>query len=312
MMNLIITGTIGLDNIKTPFGETESALGGSGVYAACAASFFTKPGLVSIAGTDLPAENIDTLSSRGIDLSGVEYKGKNFRWTGSYEYDMNEAKTLKTELNSLTDFNPELPVAYKKAGFAFLGNTDTKIQLQVIEQIEGKSFIAIDTMNFWIQTKRNELLQVIKKANLVIMNEGEARQLFDTPNLIKAGKMMLELGPKFAIIKKGEHGALLFSEGNFFSAPGYPLENVCDPTGAGDSFAGGLMGYLASLTPGVEQKTPGVDPVEVKEPDMRKAVIFGSTIASFCAENFGASYLDTITIEKIEERYKAFEQIRKF
>jgi ribokinase len=154
-------------------------------------------------------------------------------------------------------------------------------------------------MNFWISSKQQELRQVIKKANLVIMNEGEARQLFDTPNLIKAGKAMLELGPQFAIIKKGEHGALLFSDGNFFSAPGYPLENVCDPTGAGDSFAGGLMGYLAKTN-------------DITESNLRKAVIYGSTIASFCAENFGAGYLDTITIDKIEERYKAFEQIRKF
>lgn len=313
MIDLIIIGTIGLDDVKTPFGQVEAELGGSGSYASAAASFFSKPGLISVAGIDLPQSKINILKKCGVNLAGVERKGRNFRWTGEYEYDMNEAQTLKTELNSLVDFDPTLPQEYRTIRFVFLANADPVLQMKVIDQLENnpsatdrtksgesnKPFIAIDTMNFWIQNKKKELLDVIRKSDLAVMNEGEARQLFDTPNLIRAGRKVLELGPTYAIIKKGEHGALLFSNDNFFSAPGYPLENVIDPTGAGDSFTGALIGYLAKIN-------------DTSETNIRKAVIYGSTIASFCAESFGLGYLKKIKKKDIEERYNAFRRIREF
>ena len=299
MINLVVFGTIGLDDIKTPFGEIKAALGGSGVYSAVAASFFAKSGLISVAGTDVPSEYIKLLEKRGVDLSGVTKVGKTFRWSGFYEFDMNEAKTLKTELNSLAGFEPEIPENYKKAKFVFLANIDPDLQLEVLAGMEDKPFVVLDTMNYWITSKKESLLKVIGKTNLFILNEGEARQLFETPNLIQAGKMALKLGPKYVIIKKGEHGALLFSNGKYFSAPGYPLEEVKDPTGAGDSFAGGLVGYLSKTG-------------DISEKSIRKAVIYGSTIASFCAENFSLDYLKTIKPADIKARYKIFREIRKF
>lgn len=305
-MNLVIMGTIGLDDIRTPFGEVRSALGGSGVYASCAASFFAESGLVSVMGDDVPKEYLNLLEKRRVDLSGVAKVGKTFRWSGFYEFDMNEAKTLKTELNSLAGFEPKVPDNYKKAKFVFLANIDPDLQLEVLSSMKESPFVVLDTMNYWITSKKESLLEVIKKTNLFILNEGEARQLFETPNLIQAGKMALNLGPKYVIIKKGEHGALLFSDSKYFSAPGYPLEEVKDPTGAGDSFAGGLVGYLAS-----QQVSRSADQ-QVSFEEIRKAVIYGSTIASFCAENFSLDYLKNINNEKIEERYDIFKQIREF
>lgn len=299
MMNLVIVGTIGLDDVETPFGKVESILGGSAAYASCAASFFAKSGIVSIVGEDMPKTDLAILDKRGVDLAGVVTQGKTFRWGGSYEYDMSSATTLKTELNSLADFNPKLSDEYKKAKFLFLGNIDPSLQLDVISQMENSPFIALDTMNYWISSQREKLIEVIGKVNLVVINEGEARQLFDTPNLIRAGKMLLDLGPDYVVIKKGEHGALLFSKNGFFSAPGYPLETVKDPTGCGDSFAGGLIGYLA-------QKGT------IDDETMRKAVVYGSTIASFCAEDFSLNYLKNINQNEIEERYNEFEEIRRF
>jgi len=277
MVELVVVGTIGLDDIETPFGKVESVLGGSGVYASKASSFFTKTGLVSIVGKDMPEKGLAVINE--VDLSGVEQSEKTFRWSGYYEFDMNEAKTKKTELNSLTEFKPKLPDNFKKAKYLFLGNIDPALQIEVLDQMENSPFILLDTMNYWIDTKKEDLLKVIERVDVLVINEGEARQLFGTPNLIKAGKMILESGPKFGIIKKGEHGALLFSKEGFFSAPGYPLEVVKDPTGAGDSFAGGLIGYLAKTG-------------DNSEKNMRKAIVYGSTIASFCAENFSLKYCD--------------------
>jgi ribokinase len=305
-IDLVVVGTIGLDDIKTPFGERASALGGSGVYASCAASFFAEPGLISVAGDDIPKKYLNLLTDRSINTEGIAKTGKTFRWSGFYEFDMNEAKTLKTELNSLAGFDPDVPESYCGAKFLFLANIDPDIQLKVLSSMKNKPFVVTDTMNYWIESKKASLLKVIKKTNLFVLNEGEARQLFDTPNLIKAGKQALTLGPNYVIIKKGEHGALLFSEERFFSAPGYPLEVVKDPTGAGDSFAGGLIGYLAS-----QQVSKSADQL-VSFEEIRKAVIYGSVIASFCAENFSLKYASLITLENIKERYDTFEKIREF
>lgn len=297
MINLVILGTIGLDDIETPFGQVKSVLGGSGTYAGIAASFFAKPGLISVAGEDLSEEHRKTLEK--IDISGVSITGKTFRWSGFYEFDMNEAQTKKTELNSLAGFKPVLPSSYKDPKYLFLANIDPVVQLEVLSQMRNNPFIVLDTMNYWISNAKETLTRVIKKSNLVVMNEGEARQFFETPNLIKAGKMLLDLGPEYAIIKKGEHGALLFSDGRFFSAPGYPLEEVKDPTGAGDSFAGALIGYLVKTG-------------DNSETNIRKAVIYGSVVASFCAEDFSLGYTKYINLINIEERYHAFEEIRRF
>lgn len=298
-MDLVIIGTIGLDDVKTPFGDVKSALGGSGVYAACASSFFNAPGLISVAGNDIPAKYLSLLKERGVDLCGITKSGKTFRWSGFYEFDMNEAKTLKTELNSLADFKPQVPESYEEAKFLFLANIDPDLQLEVLSKMKNNPFVVTDTMNYWIASKKESLLKVIKKTNLFVLNEGEARQLFNTANLIKAGKSALELGPEYVVIKKGEHGALLFSKEKYFSAPGYPLEEVKDPTGAGDSFAGGLIGYLSQTD-------------DLSESNIRKAIIFGSTIASFCAESFSLNYLNIVKISDVKERYDIFKQIREF
>lgn len=298
-MDLVILGTIGLDDIKTPFGSVKGVLGGSGVYSAVAASYFTKPGLVSIAGADLPTEAREIFKSRQVDLAGVKFKDKTFRWSGAYEFDMNEVKTLLTELNSLTEFDAEVPEAYRQAKFLFLGNTDPAHQAKVLSQMKSKPFVVIDSMNLWITNKKDELLSVMKKADMTVINEGEARQLFGTPNLIKAGKMALKLGPAYVVIKKGEHGALLFSDSEFFSLPGYPLEEVRDPTGAGDSFAGAMIGYLAKTG-------------DTSESNVRKAVVYGSAIASCCAEEFSLEYTKNVTVKEIKERYYAFKRNQQF
>jgi len=303
MVDVIFAGTIGLDDIETPFGKVKEVLGGSGVYSAYAASFFAKPGIVSIAGEDLPAEHIRALESRGISLKGVERKGRNFRWEGFYEFDMNEAKTLRTELNVLTEFDPKLPEEYRKARYIFLANVDPDIQLKVLKQIEKPEFVVMDTMNFWIEHKREEIIKVMKKADVIVLNDGEARQLFNTVNLIQAANEALKYAKKAVVIKKGEHGALLFvkEDGKIrhFNAPGYPLENVKDPTGCGDSFGGGFIGFIAKTK-------------DHSDANLRKAVIYGSVIASFNAEDFSLNRQKKLTKEEIEKRFSEMKEIREF
>lgn len=294
MTEIIILGTIGIDDLKTPFGEKKGILGGSAVYASAAASFFAKAGMLSIKGEDLDETELDFLIEKSVSLEGIETKGKNFRWSGEYEFDMNEAKTLNTELNSLVDFNPTIPESFKGAKYLFLANVDPDIQLKVIDSMNNPEEIVIDTMNLWIDIKKDKLIEAIKKSTILILNDGEARQLFDTPNLVKAGKAALNLGLKAVIIKKGEHGSLLFTKNEIFSCPGYPLELVKDPTGCGDCFGGSFIGYYS------------------KTKDMRKAMVYGSVIASFNAEEFGPEKIKTLTMDEIEARYKKMEQIRKF
>ena len=303
-MKLIVAGTIGLDDIETPFGKAKGVLGGSGSYSAVAASYFIKPGLISVAGEDFPKSALEYFNK--IDKTGIQKSGKTFRWGGFYEFDMNEAKTTNTELNSLADFKPIVPTSYKEAKFLLLANIDPEIQLDIINQMDAKPFIVADTMNYWISSKKDKLIRVIKKSNIIIVNEGEARQLFVEANLIKAGKKLLGLGPEYAVIKKGEHGALLFSKDNYFSAPGYPLEKLKDPTGCGDSFAGGLVGYLASK----HVSDLASKPVSFEE--IRKAVIYGSAVASCCAESFSLDYSKNIKYKDIKERVKILREIREF
>lgn len=299
MVEVVVIGSLGLDDIETPFGKVEAVPGGSCMYASLAASFFSPCGIVAIVGEDFPHVYIEFLQSKGVDLAGIERKGKTFRWKGFYEFDMNEAKTLRTELNCLAEFDPKLPEGYQDAKYVFLANTDPQIQLSVLEQMKSPALVIMDTMNFWIEHKREKLLEAIKKTDILLLNDGEARQLFGTLNLVVAAKQALALGPRAVIIKKGEHGALLFSKDSHFNCAGYPLETIKDPTGCGDCFGGGFLGYLASQN-------------ELSDRNIRRAIVYGSVIASFNAEDFSIERLKMISHAQIEERFKEFQDHREF
>lgn len=300
MVDVIMVGTVALDSVRTPFGERAETLGGSAVYASVAASMFAKVGLVGVIGSDFPKKHVDFLRRLGIDLAGLEtLEGETFRWKGYYEYDMNQAHTLDTRLNVLSSFNPKLPEEYRKVKYVFLANTDPEIQMNVYRQMKKPRLVMLDTMNFWIENKKEALSRMIENVDVMLTNDAEARQFFNTPNLVKAGKSFLEMGPKAVIIKKGEHGALLFTDGQCFSAPAYPLENLVDPTGAGDSFAGGFIGWLARSG-------------DLSARNMRKAVVFGSAIASYNAEEFSLNKLKAITRDDIFKRYMVFQDIASF
>ena len=299
MNDLLIIGTVALDTIETPFGKVEKALGGSAAYASFAASFFSKPAIISIIGHDFPEEYLESLKKRSVDIDGIKVQDKTFHWEGYYEYDMNEAKTRKTELNSLANFKVEVPEKYQDIRYVFLANIDPEQQLETLRQIKKPEFVVLDTMNFWISSKKESLLKVIKKVDVLLLNDGEARQLFNTASLVKAANEGLRSGPKAVIIKKGEHGALLFTKNKHFSAPSYPLENIKDPTGCGDCFGGGFIGYLAKIK-------------DFSEQNFRKAIIYGSVIASHNAEDFSLNRLKHLTMDDIEKRYKEFQDIREF
>jgi sugar/nucleoside kinase (ribokinase family) len=295
-MSLLVIGSLAFDTVITPFAKTDNALGGSAVYVSIAASYFTKPiYLVGVVGDDFSDENVKLLRDHNVDLEGLQIieNGKTFRWGGKYHDDMNIRDTLFTELNVFQDFDPVIPANYKKSDFVLLGNIDPTLQLRVLKQIVSPKFIVCDTMNLWIDIKNIELLEVIKQVHVLIINDSEARLLTKEPNLIKAAKMIMKLGPEFLIIKKGEHGALLFSEDKIFSAPAYPLESIYDPTGAGDTFAGGFIGYM--------HKTQ-----DLSFENMKKAVIYGSALASYCVEHLSTKGIENLTREKIQERYREF------
>ncbi|MCH8003193.1 MAG: bifunctional hydroxymethylpyrimidine kinase/phosphomethylpyrimidine kinase [Nanoarchaeota archaeon] len=299
MIDLVIIGTVALDSLETPFGKVKDVIGGSATYASIAASFFSKPGILSIIGKDFPKQYIKYLNERGINTKGIMSGDKTFRWQGFYEFDMNEAKTIRTELNALESYKVEVPEDYKNAKYIFLANIDPELQLDAINSIKQPELIVMDTMNFWIEHKREQLLKTIDKADIIVLNDGEARQLFDTPNLVTAANSALKLHTKAVIIKKGEHGALLFTDNKHFNAPGYPLENIKDPTGCGDSFGGALIGYLAKTQ-------------DLSETNLRKAVVYGSVIASFNAEDFSIERLRKIKHQDIEKRFKEFREMREF
>jgi len=301
MSKVLIVGSIGLDDLETPFGKRERVLGGSVSYASIAASLFSPVNMVGVVGQDFPSIYVDLFKSRGININGLEFReGNTFKWKGYYEYDMNQAHTLETHLNVFADFNPVLPQEYIDSDFVFLANIHPSLQLNVLDQIKTPKFTMVDTMNLWISTTKNELLDVIKRVNMVLLNEGEARQLCETPNLVAAANQILEMGPDFVIIKKGEHGALMFDKmGEIFSSPAYPLELIKDPTGAGDTFAGGFIGYLSHAE-------------EITSSNLRKAVIIGSALASFTAEDFSLDKLKTISFVDLQERYSEFEKLAAF
>ncbi len=300
MIDLVVVGSIALDSVKTPFGEVKEILGGAATYSSVAASIFCSPGLVGVVGKDFPKEHIEFLNKRKIATDGLSVAdGKTFRWSGYYEFDMNQAHTTNTELNVFSSFSPKIPKNYLESKYLFLANIDPLLQIEVMSQLKNTKLVALDTMNFWIETKKHDLMDIISKVNLLLINDAEARELMNTPNLVQAARMLLKKGPNAVIIKKGEHGALLFTDSMCFCAPGYPLEQVKDPTGAGDSFAGGLMGYLAGT---------GDTSVE----NIKKAVIYGSAIASFNAEDFSLNKLKKITKEDADKRYKEFEKLVEF
>ncbi len=300
MIDLVVVGSIALDSVKTPFGEVKEILGGAATYSSVAASIFCSPGLVGVVGKDFPKKHIEFLNKRKIATDGLSVAdGKTFRWSGYYEFDMNQAHTTNTELNVFSSFSPKIPKNYLESKYLFLANIDPLLQIEVMSQLKNAKLVALDTMNFWIETKKQELLDIISKVNLLLINDAEARELMNTPNLVQAARTLLKKGPSAVIIKKGEHGALLFTDSMCFCAPGYPLEEVKDPTGAGDSFAGGLMGYLA-----------GTDDTTVE--NIKKAVIYGSAIASFNAEDFSLNKLKKITKEDADKRYKEFEKLVEF
>ncbi|MBI1935506.1 sugar kinase [Candidatus Woesearchaeota archaeon] len=299
MSEILIVGTVAIDTIETPFGKAERCLGGSATYASFAASFFSMPAVISIIGNDFPKEHVELLKKRGINFDGVQVSGKTFHWEGFYEFDMNEAKTRKTELNSLAGFKAEVPDSLRNSRYIFLANIDPEQQLEVLKQLNKPEFVVMDTMNFWISSKKDAVTEVIKKADVLVFNDGEARMLFGTASLVKAANDALKLGLKAVIIKKGEHGALLFTKGKHFSAPGYPLENIKDPTGCGDCFGGGFIGYLAKTK-------------DFSEKNFRKAIVYGSVIASHNAEDFGLNRLKTLKMEDIEKRYNEMKEIREF
>ncbi len=302
-MSLIAVGTMAFDAIETPFGKVDQIVGGSAMYVAYAASNFIKPvKQVSIIGYDFPKQELAEMKSRGVELEGVEIvpDKKSFFWSGRYHEDMNSRDTLVTDLNVLADFNPKLPESYQAAEFLMLGNLAPAVQMSVISQMKQRpKLIVMDTMNFWMEIAMPDLKKVLTMVDVLMVNDAEARQLTGQFSLVKAAKAILTMGPKYLIIKKGEHGALLFHNDNVFFAPALPLEEVFDPTGAGDTFAGGFMGYLAKTK-------------DISFENMKTAIITGSAMASFCVEKFGATRLKEITKEDIDARIQQFKQLVNF
>lgn len=302
MSKLVIVGTVAFDAIETPFGKTDKILGGAATYIGLAASQFKVDGaIVSIVGGDFPKEDLKMLEENGMDISALEIveSGKTFFWSGKYHNDMNTRDTLITDLNVLADFNPKVPENYRDAEVVMLGNLHPLVQLGVIEQMNSPKLIVLDTMNFWMDSALNELMQVIAKVDVITINDEEARQLSGEYSLVKAAHKIMEMGPKYVVIKKGEHGALLFSDDDVFFAPAMPLREVFDPTGAGDTFAGGFTGYLARTG-------------DYSYENMKNAIINGSALASFCVEKFGPERLLSLTNKEVHERIQQFKSLTQF
>src|SRR6266436_722606 len=301
-MSLLVVGSIALDTVKTPVEEHGDLLGGSASYAAAAASYFSPVNLVGVVGGDFPQAEFDFWKSRKIDCTGVErVEGKTFRWSGEYSWDLNTRETRSVALNVFENFEPELPMSYRQTDFALLANIAPALQSHVLKQMEKPRFVAADTMDLWIETTRADLDALLPDVDLLILNDSEAREMTTETSLIKAGRAIRKMGPRYVAIKKGEHGALLFGENEFFSAGAYPLEDIHDPTGAGDTFAGGFAGYLAAHVQ--ENVTFDV---------MRKAVIYGSVLASFCVEAFSLERLRELTQDEIADRYQMFKMMSQF
>ena len=300
-MSILVVGSLALDSIETPFGKKDEILGGSAVYFSVAARFFSDVSLVGVVGNDFPEEHTSFLHERGIDLGGLHRQegGKTFRWKGRYGFNLNDAETLDTQLNVFETFSPEIPPQYRNADYVFLANIDPELQLRVLTQVEKPKVIACDTMNFWIENKLDALKETISKIDILIINEAEARELAQEVNLVKACRSILSMGPTTLIVKQGTYGAVMFTGSSTFFAPAYPLEETFDPTGAGDTFAGGFMGYCARAG-------------SLDENVLRRAIICGSVMASFCVEQFSVDRMRDLTFSDIEHRYREFKTCTVF
>ena len=300
-MSVTVVGSVALDSVKTPFGEAREALGGSASYFSVSARHFVPVSVVAVVGEDFPPEHIELFRERDIDVSGLETApGRTFRWSGEYGYDMNTRETLDTQLNVFRDFRPKLSPAHRSSRFLFLANIHPSLQKEVLEQMEGPEMTVLDTMNFWIEGNPEALAEVIERVDVVLLNDEETRQLTREANLQKAARKLLDAGPSLVVIKKGEHGCLVHGRDFLFSAPVFPLEDFVDPTGAGDTFAGGFLGHLA---------TQG-DPWQERE--IRRAVIYGTVLASFSVESFSLHRLAAATREEIEQRFREIRRISHF
>lgn len=299
-MEILVVGSVAFDSVETPFGQGDDVLGGSATYFSTSASFFTGVRLVAVVGEDFPDEHRQFLSSRNIDLTGLQVApGRTFRWKGRYGYDLNEAQTLETHLNVFEGFQPDLPGSFRDAEIVFLANIDPELQMEVVSQVRRPRLIACDTMNFWISGKRDALVRTLGQVDILIINEGETRQLANEPNLVKAARAILSMGPKTLVVKRGEYGVLVFGEHSVFSIPAFPLEEVFDPTGAGDTFAGGFIGYLAATG-------------NFSDTAIRKATVFGSVMASFTVEDFSLNRLRDVSWGEIEDRFRKFQALTAF
>ncbi len=304
-MSILVVGSVALDSIQTPFGKVKDALGGSATYFSAASRLYDQVNLVGVVGTDFPQQHVQSFRDWGVNLDGLQVaEGKTFRWSGRYNYDMNTAETLDTQLNVFATFHPELPESYKESEFVFLANIDPVLQLEILSQMHRPKLTVLDTMNYWINYRKDALTKVISAVDIVLLNEAETRQYGNTFSLIRAARKILSLGPKALVVKKGEYGAVLFSNGgeltdSFFFAPAYPLEKIQDPTGAGDSFAGGFLGYLAS------RSSTAMD-------DIKRAIVHGSVVASYTVEDFSVGRLGSLTRDHIQKRYLDFKRFTNF
>ncbi|HVD04525.1 MAG TPA: PfkB family carbohydrate kinase [Gemmatimonadaceae bacterium] len=298
--NLLVVGSVALDSVETPFGRADNVLGGSGTFFSAAASLLAPVQLVGVVGKDYPMDQLEALAKRGVDLAGLERAdGFSFRWRGRYRHDLNSAETLETHLGVFSHFSPKIPAQFRSAPFVFLANIDPRLQLDVLRQVDKPKLVACDTMNFWIESRRSDLAELLNHVDLITLNDGEARQLTDEFNLVRAARWILARGPRHVIIKKGEHGAFMFTRDSIFFAPAYPLESVFDPTGAGDAFAGGFMGYLARSG-------------DLSEASLRRAMIYGSALGSFAVEKFSVQRLLELTPADVRARVAEFQRLVAF
>ena len=299
-MSVLVVGSVALDSVETPFGKADDVLGGSANFFSASASLLTQVSVVGVIGSDYPVEKLEPLRKRGVDYSGLEKaEGQSFRWRGRYRHDLNSAETLETHLGVFSHFSPKIPDKLRDSPFVFLANIDPRLQLDVLEQVRKPKLVACDTMNFWIQSRRPDLLKLLSRVDLVTLNDAEARQLTEKFNLVQAAQWIMARGPRHVIIKKGEHGAFMFTQNSIFFAPAFPLESVFDPTGAGDSFAGGFIGYLSATG-------------DLSEANMRRAVIYGSVMGSFAVEKFSIERLLTVTRAEIDQRVRDMRRLVTF
>ncbi|MDH5758694.1 MAG: PfkB family carbohydrate kinase [Gemmatimonadota bacterium] len=299
-MSILCVGSVALDSVETPFGKAERVPGGSAVFFSASASMFSPVQVVGVVGNEYPLDRLDFLRERGVDLSGVERKdGESFFWAGRYHYDLNTRDTLETRLGVFADFQPRIPDEFRRARTVFLGNIHPTLQHEVLDQVDDPELVVCDTMNYWIEGNRKELVSLLERVKILIINDEEARQLADTPNLLSASRWIRDRGPEILVVKKGEHGAILFADGWLFFAPGYPLEEVFDPTGAGDAFAGGFVGYLA--------QNGSLDP-----DSLRRATIFGSAMGSYAVEAFSVDRFRTLDPSQVYDRVREFREMTAF